>query len=511
MENNKEYIVSIDIGSYGVEMSVGEKLENGTLRIYGVEFVEIEDCVKDGDISNFLTLGEAISKAKKALEKELGRQLKSAYVGISGRSAYCVRYEDYIDVKSRDMSITAEDVRELNARIDSVQAGGADEIVERIPLRYRVDDHQEVKNPIGCFGRRLSATYLLIIVSKQQIDRIGRAMFKAEIELAGMCVNPVVIAEALLSKEEREAGVAIVDIGGDLTDISIIRENKLWYFASLPIGGSAINNDLHEFLKISKTDIELKKRRYGSAIAELVPLDALVPISMPGRAKKHILKRNIAEITEARLKDIASLVLRELQATKMQRKLNGGVILTGGTAYLNDIDELFAKELGMDVRICDTIHGVDDESAAKLSCCNETAVIATMLYGAKHLACKTQTPPPSGPTNRSVPGATDNKDSNGGTLPIDEPNPPTEGDKNLDTSNGEGGTSTPNNGVGDQPKEPSGEGNGTNEREKEPQKEPQKEEKDKEKDKKEKKSRWWIVGKAKDLLDKYLNDNDEFL
>lgn len=486
---NKEYIVSIDIGSYGVVMSVGEKNENGPLHIRGVEFVEIEDCVKDGDICNYQTLGDAIIKAKRALENELNLELKSAYVGISGRSVYCVRYEDYIDVKSRDMSISAEDVRELNNRIEEVSAGGGDVIVQRLPLRYRVDERQEVKNPIGSFGRRLSATYLFVISSKQQVDRVNLAMFKAEMEVAGLCINPVVMADAILSKDEREAGVAIVDIGGDVTDISIIREGKLWYFASLPIGGSAINNDLHEFLKIPKADIEQKKRKYGASIAESIPLDALVPINMPGRAKKHILKRNIAEITEARLKDIASLVLRELQSTKMQRKLNGGVILTGGSAYLSDIDQLFAQELNMDVRVCDTIYGVDEESAARLSCCNETAVIATMLYGAKHLACI---------TNDKEPITKDTPKENPplGNPPLGDepiPTPPV----NPDTEND-----------GEKREEKDNKGDNSNETESN---ESNKSNEEEGKDKKISRSLFEPLVRAWKKVDKYLNDEDTYL
>ena len=387
--DNREYIIGIDIGSSSVVMAAGVRNEGGDISILGVEVQEIEDCVKDGDIINYIDLGNAIAKAKTALESELGLRLNSAYIGISGRSVYCVRYEDYVEISDRTGCVTENELRELNARIEMVVPGGGDEIVERIPLRYTIDDRQEVKNPLGAFGSKLSATYLFVMVGKHQIDRIHRALHRADIKVSGLCVNPTLLPQLLLSRDEAEEGVAIVDIGSDLTDVSIVKEGKLWYFSSLPIGASAINNDLHDFLKVSKKDIDQLKKRYGSATADGVPDNTTVPVKMAGHTKKQILQRNIAEIAEERLKDIAGFVMRELKAAKFSTKLPCGVVLTGGSAYLSNIDQLFARELQMEVRFGRMLNGVDDESQQMISAFPQSVVVGLLLYGAKHNACET--------------------------------------------------------------------------------------------------------------------------
>ena len=387
--SNKEYVIGIDIGSHSVVMAVGQRNDNGDLKILGVDVQDTGDSVKEGDIINFIELGNAISRAKTALEKELGRRFNSAYVGISGRSTYCVRYEDYVEINEKTGCVTERELHELNARIESVIAGGDDEIIERIPLRYRIDERQDVRNPIGAFGRKLSATYLFVVVGRQQIDRINRALYHAEMKASGLCVNPAVSLRTLLTKEEQEEGVAIVDIGSDLTDISIVRDGKLWYFSSLPIGASSINDDLREFLKISKSEIENLKRRYGSAMSQGVPENTTVPVKMMGHAKKQILQRNIAEITEERLKDIAKFVMRELKGAKFSTKLPCGVILTGGSAYLSNIEQLFAQELQMDVRLGMMLNGLDEESNESISAFSQSVVAGILLYGAEHKACDT--------------------------------------------------------------------------------------------------------------------------
>ena len=382
-----KYIIGIDIGSSNVVMAVGEKKENGEISVLGVEVQPIEDGVKDGDVANYLALGDAIAKAKNALESDLNLRLNSAYVGISGRSVYCVRYEDYVDINRKTGCVTEVDMRELEARIDMVVPAGADQIIQRIPLRYSIDDRKDVQNPLGSFGRKLSGTYLLVIVGRHQISKVEQALHRAEISNCGLCVNPTLLPDLLLTPDEQEEGVVIVDLGGDLTDISVVCENKLWYFSSLPIGASSINNDLYDFLRIQKKDINPIKHKYGAAIAEYVPDNISIPVKTAGHAKKQILQRNIAEITEERLKDIAQFVLRELKGAKFMNKVPCGVVLTGGSAYLSNIEQLFARELNMEVRLGKMLNGVDDDSQQMLAAYPQAVAISLLLYGAKHKAC----------------------------------------------------------------------------------------------------------------------------
>ena len=443
--NSKEYIIGIDIGSSNVVMAAGTREESGEVSLLAVDVQPIEGCVKDGDIINFVDLGKIIAKSKAEVEKELNRTINTAYVGISGRSVYCVRYEDYVDVSSPTGCITESDIRELTARIEKVVPTGGDEIVERIPLRYVVDDKQEVQNPIGAFGRRLSAIYLFVLVAKHQMDRVDRALHQAGIRTCGLCVNPSLLPQTLLSKDEMEEGVAIVDIGNDLTDISIVKGGRLWYMSSLPIGAASINNDLHDFLKISRKEVENIKRRYGGAIADEIAENTAVSVKTAGNAKKQILHRNIVEIIEERLKDIAGFVLREIKMSKFLSKIPCGVVLTGASAYIQNIDKLFARELQMEVRLGVMLNGLDDESQQKACAHPQSAAIGLLLYGAKHAACDTHpgvinneiitpqpTPTPPTPTPPTPPMPTPPTPPVPPTPPMPTPTPDPTPDPTLD-------------------------------------------------------------------------------
>ena len=385
IDMEKEYVVGLDIGSSRVTIAVGLRGKD-SVSILGVETKDVGASVKDGDILNYIEVGKAIESAKRSLEQELGLRIESAYVGVSGKSVYSVRYEDYVDVTDPSNCVRENEMRELHHRIELVTSASGDEIVERIPLRYRLDNKQEVKNPIGCYGHKLSATYLLVLISKQQIDMVNHALFHAGIRIEGLCVNPTLLPDILLTDNEFEEGVMIVDLGGDLTDISIVREGKLSYFSSLPIGASSIDRDLYEHLQVPRKDVERYKHRHGRAIAACVPEDTAFTVQTAGHAKRNVLQRNVAVITEERLKDIISFVAREVKGAQYSNKIHCGVVLTGGSAYLNDIDELFARELNMEVRLGGTFSGIDDDSQEKVSF-PEAAVVGLLNYGAKHKPC----------------------------------------------------------------------------------------------------------------------------
>ena len=386
--DNKDYIVGIDIGSSNVVMAVGVRDENGEIAVLCSKSQEVGDSVKDGSVVNYIELGKAINAAKSALESKLKRRLNSAYVGISGKSVYCVRYEDYVDISDKTGCVTENELRELQSRIDMVVPGGGDEIVNRIPLRYRVDDRSDVKNPLGTFGKKLSGSYLFVMVGRQQIELVNRAMHQADIKICGLCVTPTILHPLLLNNEEMEEGAMIVDMGSEVTDISIVREGKLWYFSSLPIGGSSINKDLHEFMKIMKGDVEKYKRTYGSAIADKVPENATISVKI-AHSNRQISQHNLSQIIEERLKDITGFINRELKNSKYQSKIPCGAVLTGGSAYLTNIDELFARELHMEVRISNIFNGINEDSQQEMSTYTESGVAALLLYGAEHNACDT--------------------------------------------------------------------------------------------------------------------------
>lgn len=383
----RECVVGIDIGSSSVTMSVGYKTNDNLLDIKGVDIQKVGDSVKEGTITHVMDLGNAISEAKRSLEKELNVTLRDAFVGISGADVYCAGYVDFVYVSSANGLISETDVQDLTTRINKVSPNSEYEIVDRILQRYIVDDKQEVRNPIGAVGSKLSAEYLLVLCHKRQLDRVKQTLFQAELSARNIYVNPIVQPLALLSKEEMEEGVAIVDIGSDLTDISVVLHGHVCFFASLPIGSSSINNDLSQFISATKLNIEKMKKTYGNAIAEKVSPTATCRVEVLGKSYKQILQRNIAEIIEERLKDIARFTLRCLRDAKVSSKIPCGIVLTGGPTYLSNIDELFAREMKMSVRCATTLYGITEESREMLLPQVQSATLGVMLSGIQHSSC----------------------------------------------------------------------------------------------------------------------------
>ena len=380
----KNYIAGVDIGSSNVVMVVGTRNSDDTLSIAGIESESAEGGVVSGRIENIRSVGDALRAAKNSIESDLGIRINEAYAGISGDFVRCAIYTDHVFIKEPTRCITKEDVAALHDRMRNVLAPDGEEILERIPQNYVVDDGSECDDPVGAFGRKLSSTFLFVLCNREQIERVRMSFHNAGMRLAGLCVNPAVLPDVLLSDLEREEGAAVVDIGGGTTDVSIVRGGKLRYFASIPIGASTIDADLHAF-GIVRSHAEKIKKKYGSALSDKVPENAVVSMQMQGATKRDFLQINIVKVIEARLKDIAELVAKEINGAKFSKKIPCGIVLSGGSALLGDIAELFRRETHCDsVRLGPPLNGIDEESKEKIGTYSHSTAVAVLRFGASH-------------------------------------------------------------------------------------------------------------------------------
>lgn len=351
---NKGYIVAIDLGSSDVAMGVAEKSPGG-IRLAALVSVPCEG-VSAGQIENIKSVSQAIGKAKEEIQQQLGIRITEAYAGISGQFVRCASHKDYVFTADKLNGVSQTDVDRLFDRMRNVQAPNDEVVMERIPQNYVTDNNTEVRNPVGAFCSKLSSTFNFILCTQIPMQRLELALKNCGIVLKRLFPNTLAIPEAVLFPEEKEEGVAVVDIGGGVTDVSVYYRNVLRYVAIIPIGGSAINRDIRS-QSIPEKYVETLKCRYGSALAELAP-DTLVNIKgRTARESKDIPRRNLATIIEARMHDIVEYVVQELRASGYYEKLAYGVVLSGGTARLQGVDELFRRATGMEVRIADTLEG----------------------------------------------------------------------------------------------------------------------------------------------------------
>ena len=382
----KNYTVAVDLGSSNVVVAVGEKAAEGQMEVASIVSKPVEG-VNAGKIENIELVSRAIREAMSEAEEQLGIRITEAYAGISGDFVRCARHTDHVFVYDPQNGVNQKDVDALFDRMRNVQAPDDETIMERVPQNYVVDDNQEVKNPVGSFGKKLSSTFNFILCLRTPMQRLDMALKRLGIKMLGVTSNAIATAEAVLLPDEKEEGVAVVDIGGGVTDVAVYYRNVVRYIATIPLGAMAINRDIRT-MSLPEKHVESLKQKYGSAVADLAPEDKLIRVNgRTAREAKDILLRNLATVIEARATDIAEFVLQEIRDSGYAGKLAYGIVLTGGSAKLKDVDELFRRVTGMDVRIASAETGVAEESKEKVADPAYATAVGILLKGAEQGAC----------------------------------------------------------------------------------------------------------------------------
>ncbi|MEG1672927.1 MAG: cell division protein FtsA [Alistipes sp.] len=382
----KSYTVAIDLGSSKVAVAVGEKNSDGLLNVVSLAVKPVEG-VNAGRIENIELASKAIKEAVGEVETELGIRITETYAGISGEFVRCARHADHVFVDDPQNEVSRRDVDALFDRMRNVQAPDDETIMDRIPQNYVVDDKQEVKNPVGSFGKKLSSTFNFILCLQTPMQRLDMALRRLGIRMLAVYPNTLVAPEAVLLPDEREEGVAVVNIGAGITDVSVYFRNVLRYVATIPIGATSINMDIRS-LSVPEKYVENLKRKFGSAVTDLAPDNKLIRVlGRTSKEAKDILLRNLATVIESRTKDIIEFVMQEIKDSGYSQKLACGIVLTGGSAQLKDIDELFHRVTGMDVRIALPEIGITEESKTKVADTALSTVVGILLKGAQLSVC----------------------------------------------------------------------------------------------------------------------------
>ena len=375
----KNYIVAIDLGSHNVTAAAATRGADDKMVIEAV-VREKSEGVSGGAIDNIELAAKSLKTAVGKLEEQLNIKVFEAYFGISGDFIRCASHNDWVAVGDYANGVSQSDVDELYARMEKVSAPSDDEVIlERIPQNFIVDGNKEVPNPVGSFGQSLSSTFNFILSLRTPIQRLTNAALKLGIKPLAVHINPLVTAETLLATDEKEEGIAVVDMGSNVTDVTIYFNNVVRYVASIPIGSEAINNDIRS-LSIPEKWVEKMKVKYGNAVTANVKEDAGITYNTP-KGKKVILHCNLAAAIEARVKDIADLVIEEIKRAGFDKKLPYGIVLTGGGANLEGIAEAFTTHTGIDTRIGVPDVVVDEDSAEKIDG-PEFATVTGLLWNA---------------------------------------------------------------------------------------------------------------------------------
>lgn len=373
------YTIAVDLGESRVVAVAGYRNSSGDLEIAAVATRSTHG-VRAGRIENIADVNGALSGAISELESTLGVEIQFAYGGISGEYVRTARHTETIIVEEPSNGICPADVVALSTLMGSVQPPVSDKIMESHPECYIIDGHNDIKNPVGRFGRTLSATYNFTLSDKEALKRLNLAFMQSGVSMKQCFANSIVASEAILTADEKEAGVVSVDLGKGVTNIAIYYHGTLRYIASIPIGGEALNHDLRS-LMIHERNIEEKKCERGCAIAELAEKGSISVAGRTPRENRNIPLYNIAVAIESRISDIIIFVQREISDAGYAGRLPYGVVLSGGGANLRYVDELFRRNMDMEVRIANPEEGICVESIDKVAAPQYATVVGLLRRG----------------------------------------------------------------------------------------------------------------------------------
>ncbi|MFI3304506.1 MAG: cell division protein FtsA [Rikenellaceae bacterium] len=373
---HSKYSIAVDLGESNVTVVAGRRGEDGMIEIAAIAKRKTRG-LRAGRIENIAQVNGALSGAIADIEATLEVKVCQAYGGLSGEFIRCGHHAETVIVEEPNSGVANTDVVALHNLMRDVLAPSSDMILEYVPQNYMVDGRREVKDPVGSFCRSLSSTYNFTICDKEAIKRLSLAFMQAGFGLKRCFANSVMAAEAVISNDEREVGVAVVDLGEGITNISIYHKGALRYMASIPIGGSAINRDLKS-LMVHEKNVEDIKLKYGCAIAKYSDSGSVPIEGRTLRDRHNIPIYNIAVAIEQRLTDIAIFIQREIRDAGYDGRLPYGLILTGGGANLPNVDDLLRHILGVDVRIATPENDLSLESLRTVSAPEYATVIGIL-------------------------------------------------------------------------------------------------------------------------------------
>jgi len=351
MNKTEQYVAAIDIGTTKIVAIVGTKTENDRIEILGLSKA-LSKGVKRGVVLNIEETVNAIRTTVEDVQRRSGILFSEVFVGIAGQHIKSMKNRGYIMRDSYEDEIKKEEVFKLIEDMHKIHIEIGEEIIHVIPQNFIVDNETGVKSPIGFCGRRLEANFHIVIGQVAAAKNIEKCIRKAGLVVKDMILEPLASADAVLTDDEKEAGVVLVDIGGGTTDVAIYYDNILRHTAVIPFGGNVVTKDIKEGCSILQRHAEQLKIQYGSALGDIAPEDKVVSIpGISGREPKEISFKSLAYIIQSRMEDIIEIINFEIQNSGYTDKLAAGVVITGGGAMLKHLIQLMKFKTAMDVRI----------------------------------------------------------------------------------------------------------------------------------------------------------------
>lgn len=351
MGKQDKYIVGVDVGTSKICVVVGEQKPDGGLDVIGIGTAESHGLRKGVVVSLDKTI-EGISKATDDAELMAGIEISRVFVGISGSHIKGFNSRGVIGISAKQKEINRMDVKRV---IDAAHPAGipADsEIIHVLPQEFRVDDHDGIVDPVGMKGKRLEVNAHIVTGSTTAILNVLTCIERGGLNVAGKVLVQKANAEAVLTQDELEMGVALIDIGAGTTNLSIFERGSLWHTAVIPVGGFNFTNDIAIGLRTPIPEAEKIKKKHGTVLASLVENEAMVEVPGVGSSKTQLVPQQLmVSILQPRAEELCQLVHEEVRRAGYEKAINAGVVLTGGGALLAGMCELAQLEFDLPARM----------------------------------------------------------------------------------------------------------------------------------------------------------------
>lgn len=343
--SKKDLIVGLDIGTTKICCVVGEVISRGPQTDHPIEIDIIgigtapSSGLRKGVVVNIDATVESITKAVEEAELMAGIEITTVYTGIAGGHIKSFNSSGVVAIKDRE--ITENDVQRVIDAAKAVATPLDREVIHIIPQEYVIDHQSGIRDPIGMSGVRLEGKVHIVTGAVSSAQNIIKCANKAGLNVSEICLEPIASSEAVLSQDEKELGVVLVDIGGGTCDIAIFKEGSVVYTGVLAIGGNHITNDIAVGLRAPQQEAERLKIQYGCAMSALVKEDEMIEVGgVGGRKARMVSRKLLSEIIEPRVEEMFSLIQQEIAKSGYQELLSGGLVITGGATLLEGMPEL---------------------------------------------------------------------------------------------------------------------------------------------------------------------------
>jgi len=346
----ERYLVGVDVGTSKVAALVGEIVDEQNLDIVGVGVAESKG-IRRGVVVNLEAAVESIRKAIEEAELMAGVEIDSVFLGLSGPHVKGFNSRGVVAVAGKNREISREDVRRAIDAAKAVALPSGREILHVLPQDFVVDEQDGIGDPVGMTGARLEVNVHIVTGSSTSIQNVVACVNRAGVSVVDTVLGPLAASEAVLTPDEKELGVTLVDIGGGTTDVAIFERGSLWHTGVIGVGGDHFTNDVAVGLRTPVPEAEKVKRKHGCALAAMVDDEETIEVaSVGGRRPRVMARRILAEILQPRAEEIFNLVWDEIRRAGYEKSLNSGIVLTGGAALLDGVAEVAEQIFDLPIR-----------------------------------------------------------------------------------------------------------------------------------------------------------------